>query len=151
MQKPLHSFLNVSRLWVQSRPRLCGLLRPAPMGGAHHGQVFLPQLTVCLLGWEAVDQSSQECLQTHSAHPLSAMKRLNCTAQRRVSPSKSSQFLPLCPWLWPNNLLPMDPQFSQAGVLLTRPLRTDATQLACLGVKAGACGWATQEVLCVHV
>ena len=47
--------------------------------------------------------------------------------------------------------LPVEPQSSQAGVLLTRPLRTDATQLVCLGVKDGACGWAAQEVLCVHV
>ena len=150
MQKPLHSFLDVSRLWVQSRPRLCGLLRPAPMGDAHHGRVLLPQLTICLLGWEAVIRPLRSVSRL-TLLILSAMKGLNCTAQRPVSPSKCSQFLPLCPWLWPNDLLPVEPQFSQAGVLLTRPLRTDATQLACLGVKAGACCWATQEVLCVHV
>lgn len=148
MQKPLHSFLDMSRLWIQSRPRLRGLLRPAPMGGAYHGQVLLPKPS--LPPWLGSCGSELSGV-SHSAHSLSAMRGLNCTRQRPVSPSKCSQFLPLCPWLWPNDLLPMELQSSQAGVLLTRPLRTDAAQLACLGVKDGACGWATQEVLCVHV
>lgn len=137
--KPLHSFPDMSSACLQ---RWGGTVCPPETRS--HGQ-HSP--------WPG--SSSKPCslpLWTGSRSPGSLRAvlcllrgGLNCSRQRPVSPHKCPQFLPLCPCLWSNDLLPVGPQCSQAGVLLKRPLRTDAAQLACSEVKDGACIWATQE------